>query len=220
MPSIPSIAVWTGSCSNKSQTTLIQYPGGKTGSYTIPNSVTSIGDNAFSGCTNLTSVTIPNSVTSIGANAFYACSGLTTVTISRSVTSIGDNAFSGCTSLTSIYFEGTPPNASNLGVTPATAYFLPGPSWGSTYAGLPTTPWVLPYPVIGEPTPSRSLQASPFGFIISWATNASVVVEASTDLAKPTWTPLRTNTLANGWSYFSDAQWSSYPSRFYRIRSR
>ena len=51
---------------NKSQTTLIQYPGGKAGSYTIPNSVTSIGDGAFSGCTSLTSVTIPNSVTSIG----------------------------------------------------------------------------------------------------------------------------------------------------------
>ena len=51
---------------NKSQTTLIQYPGGKAGSYTIPNSVTSIGDYAFSGCTSLTSVTIPNSVTSIG----------------------------------------------------------------------------------------------------------------------------------------------------------
>ena len=59
---------------NKSQTTLIQYPAGKAGtSYTIPNSVTSIGDSAFSGCTSLTSVTIATSVTSIGDEAFYDC---------------------------------------------------------------------------------------------------------------------------------------------------
>ena len=49
---------------------------------TIPNSVTSIGDYAFSGCSSLTSVTIPNSVTSIGDEAFYGCSGLTSVHIS------------------------------------------------------------------------------------------------------------------------------------------
>jgi len=49
-------------------------------SITIPNSVTSIGDYAFSGCTGLTSVTIPNSVTSIGYSAFYGCTGLTSVT--------------------------------------------------------------------------------------------------------------------------------------------
>ena len=60
---------------------------------TIPNSVTSIGNYAFSACSGLTSVTIPNSVTSIGAYAFWYCSGLTSVTIPNSVTSIGDNAF-------------------------------------------------------------------------------------------------------------------------------
>ena len=62
---------------------------------TIPNSVTSIGNGAFSGCTGLTSVTIPNSVTSIGSRAFEGCSGLTSVTIPNSVTSIGNGAFSG-----------------------------------------------------------------------------------------------------------------------------
>ena len=71
-------------------------------SITIPNSVTSIGDNAFSGCTGLTSITIPNSVTSIGDRAFYDCTSLKSVTIGNSVTDIGDAAFYGCTGLTSI----------------------------------------------------------------------------------------------------------------------
>ena len=68
----------------------------------IPNSVTSIGTGAFSGCSSLTSVTIPNSVTSIGKYAFQDCSSLTSVTIPNSVTSIGDYAFEYCSSLTSI----------------------------------------------------------------------------------------------------------------------
>ena len=69
-------------------------------SVTIPNSVTSIGDYAFS--SSLNSVTIPNSVTSIGNYAFRGCSGLTSVTIPNSVTSIGERTFSDCSGLTSI----------------------------------------------------------------------------------------------------------------------
>ncbi len=68
----------------------------------IPNSVTSIGSSAFSGCTGLTSVTIPNSVTSIGSYAFYGCTGLTSIEIPYSVTSIGSSAFEGCSGLTKI----------------------------------------------------------------------------------------------------------------------
>ena len=69
---------------------------------TIPDSVTSIGNGAFAGCTSLTSVTIPDSVTSIGWGAFLFCISLTSVTIPDSVTSIGTYAFDGCKSLESI----------------------------------------------------------------------------------------------------------------------
>ena len=68
----------------------------------IPNSVTSIGDWAFSGCTGLTSVTIPNNVTKIGSGAFQNCSSLTSVNIPNSVTSIGSYAFDECSGLKSV----------------------------------------------------------------------------------------------------------------------
>ncbi len=100
---------------NKDKTLLIQYPIGNTRtSYTIPDSVTSIGNRAFWGCTGLTSATIPDSVTSIDSYAFSDCTGLTSITIPNSVTSIGDYAFLGCTSLTSITVkEGNPKYSSD-----------------------------------------------------------------------------------------------------------
>jgi hypothetical protein len=92
---------------NKDKTELIIYPGGKQGAYTIPPSVTSIGDHAFAWCDSLTSVTIPSGVTSIGNDAFYDCSGLTIVTIPLSVTSIGDFAFYGCSGLKVVFYGGS-----------------------------------------------------------------------------------------------------------------
>ncbi len=68
----------------------------------LPNTMTSIGEYAFSDCTSLTSVIIPNGVTSIGKSAFSLCSSLTSVVIPNSVTSIGNEAFTHCYSLTSI----------------------------------------------------------------------------------------------------------------------
>jgi len=89
---------------NKTKTTLLYFPKGKTGAFTIPDSVTSIWKNAFRGA-SLTSVTIGNGVTGIESEAFYYCGSLTSVTIPKNVTSIGNSAFDSCTSLTSVKFE-------------------------------------------------------------------------------------------------------------------
>jgi hypothetical protein len=82
--------------------TLVACPDGKTGSLTIPSSVTTIGNYSFSGCSGLTgSLNIPGSVVSIGNSAFSECKGLTgSLTIPGSVTSIGNSAFSECTGFT------------------------------------------------------------------------------------------------------------------------
>ena len=106
----------------------------------IPNSVTSIGNYAFSGCYKMTSVTIPNSVTSIGDHAFVYCDGLTSITIPNSVTSIGYGAFSYCSSLTSITI---PYSVTSIGEgafegTNLTSFICYNPSL--TYFGLGTQP--------------------------------------------------------------------------------
>ncbi len=65
---------------------------------------------------------------------------------------------------------------------------------------------------------SVGVQNDAFGFTISWATNVPVVVEASTNVANPTWVPLQTKALSGGWTHFSDPQRTNYPARFYRVR--
>ncbi len=92
-----------GNLYNKEGTTLIQYAIGKPAKeFTIPDSVTTIGEEAFWFCESLTSIEIPDSVTTIVEYAFYHCSSLTSIVIPDSVTTIGREAFSDCDSLTSI----------------------------------------------------------------------------------------------------------------------
>ena len=190
---------------------------------TLSNSVAEIGNWAFDGCSSLTNVTIPNSIVTIKFLAFAYCTNLTRVRIPNSVTSIGGRAFSGCTSLTSVYFEGNAPSKdADVFILDdhATVYYLPGTTgWDTTFGGRPTAAWLLPYPVILGKNPSFGVRTNGFGFIISWATNRSVVVQASTNVANSVWSPVGTNTMTNGSTYFSDPRWTNYPSRFYRIRS-
>ena len=119
----PNYSAVGGVLFNKDKTTLLKCPQAKSGEYTIPSTVNTINDYAFSECSNITSISLPNSITSIGAsafsgctslsspitiptgekiipnNAFANCSALTSVTIPEGVEEIGRNAFSGCTNL-------------------------------------------------------------------------------------------------------------------------
>ena len=94
----------TGAMANYESSTLVPWYDYK--SYikyiTLPDGLTSIGGEAFSGCSSLTSITIPNSVTSIGWAAFEGCSDLTSVTLGNSITTIEYGTFSKCSSLTSV----------------------------------------------------------------------------------------------------------------------
>lgn len=103
----PTYSSEDGVLFNKDRSVLICCPGGKEGEYGIPENVTSIGADAFNGCSELAGVTISKSVTSIGGWAFYDCSGLESMTIPENVTSIGYNAFGYCSGLTSVTIAGS-----------------------------------------------------------------------------------------------------------------
>ena len=186
---------------NKTQTTLVQFPAGRAGSYTSPGSVTTIGNWAFANCTSLTNLTIGNGLTNIG-----------------------DYAFSNCFGLTGIYFQGNAPSyggsvfyqPSGRWGYPATIYYLPGTiGWGSTFDFVPALPWL---PQVQTSDASFGVGTNGFAFNINWASGMTVVVEACTSLANPVWSPLATNTLTSVLFHFSDPQWTNYPGRFYRLR--
>lgn len=87
---------------NKDKTELICCPQKKSGTYVIPDSVTTIPEYAFLGCSKLTSITLSKNLSVINEGTFSGCTELTTVTIPDGVTSIGNYAFLDCSSLTSV----------------------------------------------------------------------------------------------------------------------
>ena len=235
----PDYSSANGVLFNKAQTTLIAFPGGGGGSYTVPNSVTSIeegafescsgltnvdtgngvtniGTNAFEFCTGLTSVTIGSSVTSIGYEAFYYCYSLTSVTIPSNVASIGDYAFYDCANLTNLTFLGNAPTLGGPSVfdsvsAAATVYYYAGKSgWELTYGGLTTMELSAP-PQLGS---GVGIHTGNFGFTIIGVNNQVITVEASTNLVN--WQVIQTITLFGTSTNVTDTQWKSYPRRFYR----
>ena len=187
---------------NKDQTTLLQFPGGKTGSYTIPGGVATIGDYAFASCPLLTNVTVP-----------------------ETVTTIGNFAFSSCSILIGVYFEGDAPDPGKYGdrmfqsSNNVIVYYLAGTTgWGAAYGGRPTALWLPANSItLGDP----GITANQFGFFINGTSGQLVVVEANTTLTNSAaWLPLQTNTLGNTPLLFSDPHWIDYPTRCYRVHTQ
>ncbi len=214
--SLPAITVDTnnpvygsvaGVLFDKSLATLIACPGGKAGNYTIPNSVTSIGQGAFFDCSTLTNVTIPNSVTSIGIQAFDACSSLTSVTIPSSVTSIGFEAFRACTSLTNVFFQGNAPSADSSMFkydNNPIVYYLPCTTgWADFTAntGFQTVELNVSNPTLAITSPVNGQRWSNAVFtVMGTASNNVVVTNVWLQLNGGSWTNATT---ANGWTKWS-----------------
>ena len=97
----------------------------------------------------------------------------------------------------------------------ATVYYIPSTTgWGVTFGGRPAYVW---NPQVQTGGPGFGVGRIGFGFGITGSSNLVVVVEVCTNLANPGWTPMATNTLLGGSSYFHDPQWTNYPGRFYRL---
>ena len=182
---------------------------GSGGKVTVPStitgySVTAMGTNAFANLSTLTGVNIPGSVISIGTYAFYNCTSLHQAFFEGNAPSVNGGA--GSADRTVFAFDGT-----------GKAYYVPGTiGWAATFGGWPTAQWHQPQPQILGFGSSSGAGSQGFQLTISWATNTSVVVEASINLQD--WTPVSTNTLVNGSNAFVDSTWTNYPHRFYRLR--
>lgn len=98
----PNFASKNGVVYDKDITKLIYFPRGKAGAFTVPETVTAIGDSALNNCVELTSVTVNDNTTTIGSYAFNGCTKLETVKMGKNFTTMGDYAFSSCTALKSI----------------------------------------------------------------------------------------------------------------------
>jgi hypothetical protein len=181
----PKYASTGGVLFNKNRTTLIQYPGGLSGPYTIPAGVTSIGEHAFVRCYFLTGVTFPDGVASIGESAFALCTSLTSVTLPASVTFIGEWGFGACDQLTSIYFCGNAPGTDYdpLYNTSATVYRMQGktgwPNVPDPWQGCPTALWAGPSTPPGPGTPGPGTM--PDGYLCASAGDAEFMTVGTYD---------------------------------------
>jgi len=104
-PSNSTYSSLDGVLFNKLTNTLLAYPNSKGASYTVPTGVTTIGNGAFSTCSNLRSITIPTTVNTIGSAAFQYCTSLTNITLPDNVTLMGSYAFADCTALEQFTFS-------------------------------------------------------------------------------------------------------------------
>jgi len=163
---------------DKNATQIKVFPGGRSGHYTMPATVNSIGDYAFYECTGLTSITMPDSVTSIGRSSFK-----------------------GCANLTSFFFRGSAPTLEDTEFVNLSegivAYYLPSSSgWGSTLANLPTQPFI--------PTAQEPSLAPSSGFQFSWTGTGLIPmnVRRATSPGGP-WTVVSTNISAGQFTDFN-----------------
>ena len=184
---------------------------------TIPNSVTNIGIFAFHNCTNLTSVTIGKNVRRIEGWVFYGCSRLTDVIIPDSVNTFGQWVFAECANLTSVYFTGNSPTNLGIGIfynaNQSRVYYCTNTDgWGATFAERPTSIWPQ----------FLNAESRPVGFVfdIVASENQILVIEMCTDLSSGVWTPVSTNTIAEGSIEYTDVDWTNAPSRYYRVTLR
>lgn len=198
---------------NRTQTRLVQCPGGKIGSYAVPDGVAAIADAAFYGCGGLTEIAIPASVVSVGSEAFYGCAGLVKITIPGSVAQFGLDAFKGCSSLVAVCFGGNAPNAAesvfNDG-SPLVVYRLYDASgWQETFAGQPTAIW----------PEFRAAAIQPAGFVVEIVADADqhVVLEKCLNPSVGEWTPVSTNTIVGGPLEIAISDWTNDPMRHYRL---
>ncbi len=177
---------------NKDQTRLVAWPAGRTGTYTVPDGVTTLGSDSFSQ-SGLTGVTLPNSLTNIVDWAFSECHSLTSIAVPSSVTSIGRYAFITCEQLHTAVFLGDAPPSFGLYVfhfaaADFTIHYLSGSSGftSPTWQGYPATPWFMDNgldPVSGDL--NQDVNGDGVTLLMAYALNLDPSLDLSGSLPKP-----------------------------------
>ncbi len=205
----PNYCSVNGVLFNKEKTVLLQYPIGASGeNYTIPTSVTGIGESSFDyagdtlyGGGNLRRVVVPSGVTNIADG------------------SMGYGGAFGYSGVSAVFFTGNAPTVDSTAFVgdSVTCYYLPGTTGWSNFAAAANVQVALWNPLIQSGGSGFGVISNQFRFNITGTTNIPIVIEVCTNLADPGWTPLQAATLTNGSFYFSDPQWTNFPVRFYGI---